>query len=203
MSTPYGGTEPPQWGQASQPPAPQPGGFPAAGHPQQPPPYGQQSGQPYGQLAGQWQYGQQQYGQQQPGFGGPSSQQHPYGQPYGQYPLQRFAGQQPVSARKGGKLLWTVIAALVAVVAALGITGFWKPGFFVTRVLDAGAVQDGVRDVLRTYGSPADSVTCPPSQPVKAGTTFTCTAVIGGQRRKVTITVKDEDGKYEVGVPEQ
>ncbi|TVT44144.1 DUF4333 domain-containing protein [Amycolatopsis rhizosphaerae] len=197
MSTPYGGNEPPQWGQAPQPPGPQSGGFPAAGQPQQPPP-SPQYGQEYGQ----------QYGQQPPGFGRPPQQQ-PYPQQYGQYPQQQFAGQQPgpfgqpAPARKGGKVLWIVIGALVVVVAALGITGFVTPGFFVSHVLDATAVQNGVKDMLSQYGTPADSVSCPPDQPVKAGTTFTCTASIGGQQQKVLVTVKDEDGLYQVGMAGQ
>ncbi len=45
------------------------------------------------------------------------------------------------------------------------------------------------------------AVTCPADQPVKTGTTFNCTATINGARKTVTLTVKDDKGKYEVGVP--
>ncbi|WAL63306.1 DUF4333 domain-containing protein [Amycolatopsis cynarae] len=186
MSTPYGGNEPPQWGQAPQPQQ-------SPGYGQQPPPSPQ--------------YGQQ-YGQQPPGFGQPTQQQ-PYPQQYGQHPQQQFAGQQPgpfgqpEPARKGGNVLWIVIGALVVVVATLGITGFVTPAFFVSHVLDATAVQNGVKDMLSQYGTPADSVSCPPDQPVKAGTTFTCTATIGGQQQKVLVTVKDKDGNYQVGMAGQ
>ncbi|MET3808567.1 hypothetical protein ABIB25_005596 [Nakamurella sp. UYEF19] len=44
-------------------------------------------------------------------------------------------------------------------------------------------------------------VVCPPDEPVKEGTTFTCTATIAGVNKSITITVKDDKGKYEVGVP--
>jgi len=45
-------------------------------------------------------------------------------------------------------------------------------------------------------------VTCPADQEVKAGTTFDCSLQIDGQAKTVKITVKDDDGTYEVGVPQ-
>lgn len=186
MSTPYGGNDPQQWGQAPQQPPqgyphqPQSGGFPAPGYPppqyRQYPPQGYPNQQqPYGQ-----QYPQQQpyYGQQSPGFGAPEPK------------------------RGGsGKLLWIVAAVVVVVIAALGITGFVVPGFFVTKVLDQSAVQDGVKQMLSRYGDPADSVTCPADQEVKAGNVFTCSAVIGGTARQITVTVLDTNGNYQVSRP--
>ncbi|WP_236793020.1 DUF4333 domain-containing protein [Amycolatopsis sp. GM8] len=213
MSTPYGGNDPQQWGQApQQPPAgypqqppsggfpaqgypPPSGGFPAQGYPQQPPQYGQYPQQPqYGQQPG-YPPQQQPYGQQypQPQYG----QQQPY---YGQQPPGFGA---PVEPRKGGmKLLWIVAGVVIVVVAALGITGFWMPGFFVTKVLDQSAVQDGVKQMLSTYGVTADSVSCPAKQAVKAGNTFTCTATVGGKQEQISVTVLDTDGNYQVGRPQ-
>lgn len=208
MSTPYGGNNPQQWGQ---PPAPGPasGGFPAQGYPgqpgygqqQYPPQYGQpqQSQQPppqqYGQQPqyGQAPYGQRQYGQQ-------------YQQQYGQQPGQYGAPMAPPERKKIGKTVWTVLGAVVVVVAAVCVTGFWKPGFFVSTVLDQNALQNGVRTVLtgqppNGYGQSVSAVSCPEKQPVKAGTTFDCSVTVGGSQKKVTITVKDADGNYEVGQP--
>lgn len=202
MSTPYGGNDPRQWAQAPG----QSGGFPAQGYPGQPA-QGQQYPPQYGQ--------QPQYTQQQPQYGQqPQWGQAPqYGQPrYGQeYPQQQYGqhGMPPASGerKKIGKGLWSVIGAVVVVVAAVCVTGFWKPGFFVTTVLDQNAVQNGVRTVLTAqppngYGhSVVSGVNCPAKQPVKAGVTFDCTATVDGAPKTVTITVKDTDGNYEVGQP--
>ncbi|HVV14783.1 DUF4333 domain-containing protein [Amycolatopsis sp.] len=222
MSTPYGGNDPQQWGQTPQGPTPTPqsGGFPAQGYPQQPqpgygqqpqygqqPPYGQpQYGQqpPYGQ---QPQYGQPQYDPSQQQYGGqyPPAQQPYYGQQPGQYDYGRQAGfgAPGQEKKKSGKLLWIIIAVLVVIVAALGVTGFWKPGFFVKQVLSQSAVQDGVKSMLSQYGKTPSAVSCPADQEVKAGTTFTCTATIDGQQQQITVTVLDSDGKYQVGRPGQ
>jgi len=161
------------------------------GMPQQGGQFGQQPQNPYGQQqAGQ--FGQQQnpYGQPNP-YG---QQQNPYGQadPYGQ--------QQP---KKSGAVLWVVVALVVLVVAAVGITGFVAPGFFVTKVFDNAQMQKDVVGVLKNdYKIPdVESATCPGEQKVKVGATFECTAQVGGNEKKVKITVKTADGEYEVGQP--
>jgi hypothetical protein len=225
MSTPYGGNDPQQWGQTPQAPGsaqqpqsggfpaqghpqqqPQSGGFPAEGYPQQQPQYGQYPQQPqYGQQPGypqqQPQYGQQpQYPQQQPG-----QQQPYYGQQQpGQYDYGQTGGfGAPVKKTKGGgKLLWIITALVIVVVAAVGVTGFLVPGFFITKVLDQTSVQNGVKQMLGTYGDTATSVSCPAKQEVKAGTTFTCTATIGGKQQQVTVTVQNDNGDYQVGHPQ-
>ncbi|MGI8589617.1 MAG: DUF4333 domain-containing protein [Nakamurella sp.] len=52
------------------------------------------------------------------------------------------------------------------------------------------------------YGLTAISgVSCPAYQPVITGTTFTCTLTVAGSPRAVILTVKDDDGKYEVAPP--
>ena len=93
-----------------------------------------------------------------------------------------------------------VLGAVVVVLIALGVTGFWKPGFFVTKIFDVTAQQAAIKEVLTTsLGTPAvESVSCPADQKVKAGNTFQCTVKVAGQEKKVTITVKDSDGNYEV-----
>lgn len=228
MSTPYGGNDPQQWGQAPQAPGsaqqpqqPQSGGFPAPGYPQQPQSggfpaqgYPQQPQPQYGQYPQQPQYGQQPgYPQQPPQSGGFPAEGYPQ-QQYGQYPQQQpYYGQQqpgqpggfgtPVAKSKGGgKLLWIITAVVIVVAAAVGVTGFWLPGFFVTKVLDQTAVQNGVTQMLATYGDTATAVSCPAKQEVKAGTTFTCTATIDGKQQQVTVTVQNDNGDYQVGHPQ-
>lgn len=204
MSTPYGGNDPQQWGQTPQAPGPVPGpqsgGFPAQGYPQQQPQYGQQYPQQpqYGQQPGYPQQQQPQYGQQYPQQ--PGQQQPYYGQQPGQY--SQPGGFGAPAKKSKGKLLWIVSAVVVVVVAAVGITGFVAPGFFVTKVLDQTAVQNGVTQMLSTYGDTATGVSCPAGQEVKAGNTFTCTATIDGRQRQVTVTVQNGNGDYQVGHPQ-
>ncbi|KOX27997.1 hypothetical protein ADK67_13010 [Saccharothrix sp. NRRL B-16348] len=229
MTSPYGpsgGNDPqPQWGQQQQPygggyPGTPSGGFPA----QQPNPYGQPdpSQQQWGQQPGQQPYtqqypagydpnnpqsnpyGQPQQGQfgQQPGQFGQPGQPGQYGQQPGQFGQPGQYGQQP-PPKKSSAVLWVVVALVVLVVAAVGITGFVAPGFFNTKVFDQAAVQSGVVGVLKDdYKiSDVESATCPAEQEVKPNTTFECTVKVGGKDKTVKITVKTEDGEYEVGQP--
>jgi hypothetical protein len=103
----------------------QPGGYPQSGEfPQQPgqPQYGQQPG--YGQQP----YGQPGYTQPYPSYDQSGGGQYP---PPGQYPPGMY-GVPPSGGGGGKKGLWIGLSvALVVILAALGITGFWKPGFFV------------------------------------------------------------------------
>ncbi|MFT7834751.1 DUF4333 domain-containing protein [Saccharothrix sp. BKS2] len=227
---PSGGNDPQQqWGQ--QPygggyPGTPSGGFPA----QQPNPYGQpdpsqqQQQQQWGQQdpsQQQQQWGQQQpYPQQQyPGGYEQNPQSNPYGQPqqgqygqpgpgqqygqYQQYGQQGQYGQQPPQKKKSSAVLWVVVALVVLVVAAVGITGFVAPGFFKKKVFDSAEVQKGVVTILTDVYkiSDVESATCPADQEVKPNTTFECTAKIDGEDKTVKITVKTEDGEYEVGQP--
>lgn len=174
--------------------APQQGGYDPTQQVQNPygtPPQGGQFGQqqpqnPYGTPPQGGQYGQQQ---------NPYGQPNPYGQqqnPYGQ--------QQP---KKSGAVLWVVVALVVLVAAAVGITGFVAPGFFVTKVFDNAEVQKGVVSILKNdYKIPdVESASCTGEHTVKVGATFECTAKVGGNDKKVKITVKTADGEYEVGQP--
>ena len=75
------------------------------------------------------------------------------------------------------------------------------------RTFNADKVAAGVSKILTDptpggYGQTGVSdVTCPPREPVVVNSTFTCTATINGAPKSILITVKDESGKYEVGVP--
>jgi len=180
----YGGQSyppPSQYGQ--QPSGTQPAYDPSGAQPA----YGQQ---PYGQPA----YGQQSaYGQQQPAYG------QQYGQP--------GYGQPTEPAKKSNTGLIIGIVALVVVLAVAAILLWVWPGFISKKVFDQTKVEAGVTQILTTappngYGQTnVTNVTCPADQAVKAGTTFDCSVQIDGQPKTVTVTVKDDSGTYEVGVP--
>ncbi|WP_019813235.1 DUF4333 domain-containing protein [Saccharomonospora saliphila] len=74
----------------------------------------------------------------------------------------------------------------------------------VSKVFDADTMRESVRSVLTgSYElDGVERVDCPSGRPVEAGTTFDCTAVVDGQTRRVPITVSDDDGRYEVGYPD-
>ncbi|AXB42955.1 hypothetical protein A4R43_10695 [Amycolatopsis albispora] len=71
------------------------------------------------------------------------------------------------------------------------------------KLFDHGAVAQGVRQVLTQSFEITDlgAVVCPPGQPVRAGHTFDCQAQVGAEQRSVPITVKTDEGEYEVGAP--
>lgn len=137
-----------------------------------------------------------------PAGGGPAAAVGQQPQPGGQYGQPGGFGQQPAPKKKSSTLviLIIIVVVLIAVVAFLG---FVTPGFFNKKVFDNNAVQEGVSTVLKNdYKLKVSSVTCPADQPVKASTTFTCKATVDGQEKSVTITVKSDDGHYEVGQPQ-
>ncbi|MFI6027571.1 DUF4333 domain-containing protein [Amycolatopsis magusensis] len=71
------------------------------------------------------------------------------------------------------------------------------------KLFDHAAVAEGVRQVLtQNFGvTELGAVLCPPGQPVRSGHTFDCQAQIGGEQRPVPITVKTDEGEYEVAAP--
>jgi Domain of unknown function (DUF4333) len=98
---------------------------------------------------------------------------------------------------------WIALAAVGAVVVAILVLGFITPGWFVTRVFDASAVQTGVAKIL-TDNYAVDGVAdvhCPEGVQVTPGATFTCDATIDGDPVKVPVRVTDGKGGYEVGRP--
>ncbi|NIH77841.1 hypothetical protein [Amycolatopsis viridis] len=129
------GQQPDPHAQQPDPHGQQPGAYPQSGDfPQQGGQYGQQypGQQPYGQPEyGQQPYGQTEYGQQpygQPGYG----QQYPGYDPNYPQTAQFGYGAPPPGGGGSKKGLWIGLSVgLVVVLAALGITGFWAPGFFL------------------------------------------------------------------------
>ncbi len=192
------------------------------GAPQGQPGYGQQApgyGQPgYGQPS----YGQPGYGQgQQPGYGAqpPIYGQPGYGQPgYGQQDVGQGYGQQQYGqygqnynqygqgqpARSTNKGLIIGLSSLVAVLAILAILLFLWPGWLNKQVFDQKAVEGAVVNLVKdSYNMKATAASCPKAgdTQVKAGNTFDCTVTVDGNPKTVTVTVKDDKGTYEVGVP--
>lgn len=74
----------------------------------------------------------------------------------------------------------------------------------VPVTFDEAAVQDAVHKVLvESYQiKNLGVVICPADQRVQAGTTFFCTTTVDGASKKVRIKVRDDDGRYSVGMPE-
>lgn len=215
---PYGtggqpGYQAPDQQQPSYGQPPNSGGYqqPAQGYgqPEYPPTaqYGQQPGygqQGYGQQPPSYDQGQQGYGQQ-PQYGQPAQQ---YGQPqYGQQGYGQFDPNAGVPPKKSNSGLIIGISALVVVLAAAAVLLFLWPGWLSKTTFDNNAVQTDVQKILTDapdagFGlSDVGSVTCPSGQEVTAGHTFSCDVSVGGEAKKVTITVKDDTGTYEVGYP--
>ncbi|WP_196073436.1 DUF4333 domain-containing protein [Nakamurella alba] len=77
----------------------------------------------------------------------------------------------------------------------------------VGRIFDQVALESGVMKILTDqapggYGLVGiEKVSCPTNQPVAAGTSFVCSVLQDGLLKSVTVTVKDDDGLYEVGIP--
>ena len=182
-AAPYGA--PPEYNPAAYG---QPGQYPP------PPQYGQPG--PYGQPP--------QYGQYPPP---PPGQFPPPGQP-GQYPGYPQPGAEEAS-KKSVRALGTVLGVLAGLVLLVVlVTGFWKPGFFVTTKLDVDKAQQGVQQILTDesggYGAKnVQDVKCNNGQnpTVKKGDTFTCEVSVDGTKRQVTVTFQDDKGTYEVGRP--
>lgn len=79
------------------------------------------------------------YGQQ-PGYGPPPQQQPGYGPPQpphqqGGYQQPGYPGGEPPKKKTGPVI--AVVVAVVVILAAVGITGFWQPGFFLADESDS------------------------------------------------------------------
>jgi hypothetical protein len=149
--------------------------------------------------------------------------QYPYGQPGGyEQPANPYTppgaqfGEPPTTAdgegQKGSKRSAAILVAvgllLAAVVAAVAVVGFWKPGYFMTTKLDVAKAQQGVQNILTDqvngYGvKDVKDVKCNKGEnpTVKKGETFNCDATVDGQHKQVTVTFQDDSGTYEVGRP--
>ncbi len=177
---------PPQQGAWSQ----QPPHTPAWGMPAQPP-----QGQPPQPSWGQPPQPQQQSWGPPPSANQPWQQAGQPGQPeYGQFPQSTGSGKSKLP----------LILGLGAVVLLLVIAGVLAALFLRPSVLDQGAVQDGVTDILtNSYGIQGVSdVSCPSDQKVESGASFTCNVSVDGEPRTVTIRIIDDEGTYEVSKPQ-
>ena len=168
-----------------------------------------------GYPSGQGPYGSEpEYGWQQPeyepagGYGaGPPPGVDPYRpEQQGRREPPWAPGYAPASRRSARKRRpppWIPLAVAGAVVVVLLVLGFVTPGWFVTRVFDTAAVQNGVAKILTDdYGAEGVAdVRCPENIGVAAGATFTCDATIDGDRVTVPVRVTDGAGRYEVGRP--
>lgn len=107
------------------------------------------------------------------------------------------------SAHRRSRPRWILPAVAGAVVVVLLVLGFLTPGWFVTRVFDTAAVQNGVAKILADdYGAEGVvDVRCPENVGVTAGATLTCDATIDGDPVKVPVRVTNGAGRYEVGRP--
>ncbi|GGM71545.1 hypothetical protein GCM10012275_47510 [Longimycelium tulufanense] len=210
MTTPYGpsgGNDPQQWGQQPYGSGTPSGGVPAPGQGG----YGQPGG--YGQGYGA---DPSQGGAAYPGYGPPGQPPQQYTGSYGQpggYPQQpgypggfgQYGGMTPATApKKKSAMPWLLTGAVVVVVAVVLVLGFVWPAWFMTKVFDEAAVQNGVHKILTEHYNltRVENVSCPADQPVKTGTTFTCELTVDGKPKKVTITVKSDSGEYEVPQPQ-
>lgn len=115
----------------------------------------------------------------------------------------------PVIATRSGRRrpVWLIGAGVAVIaVAAVGITGFWKPGFFVTRQLNVSKVQEGVQHILTDpntgYGlSGVSGVSCNDGHNPSGdqGTKFRCSLSVNGAQHSVEVSVVDDHGTYQVG----
>jgi hypothetical protein len=99
---------------------------------------------------------------------------------------------------------WVTALAAVALLALVGVLGFIRPGFFVTKVFDQAAVQNGVRAVLvhsyRITG--VSEVVCPGTQRVLPGRDFYCVARVNNTPSRVRVLPTDTMGHYQVSRPD-
>ncbi|GAB3885807.1 DUF4333 domain-containing protein [Kibdelosporangium lantanae] len=70
-------------------------------------------------------------------------------------------------------------------------------------VLDGKTVEQGVTTVLvEKYEIDASDVRCPDNEEIKVGNMFDCSVKVSGQPKKVTLTIQDDKGTYDIGYPE-
>lgn len=212
MTTPYGGNDPQQWGGQQPQWGQQPGGeqqwgqqpgYPQSGpQPQQYPPSGPQPQQP---APDQWGQQWQQPAQQQPQY---EQQWQQPAQPQTQY--QQYPGYSPYPSFEDGEKkskawLWITLTVVALAIAAVAVLGFWKPGFFNTKVFDNASLEEGVVQISKEkFGVEATNVSCPDDIKVENGATGECTATVNGEQKKVPITVTNADAdppEYRVDQP--
>lgn len=175
-----------------------PGGYPAAGQPGDGPRYGWEepayAPDPRGTEA--YRTGRADAAGRHASGTDAEPAEPPWGQPYPSRPRR-------AAPSRTSRLPWVLAGVAAALAAAVLVLGFVVPGWFVTRVLDSAAVQEGVAVVL-TDDYRADGVAdvrCPSDVKIVAGAAFSCEATIDGDPVTVPVRIIDDDGGYEVGRP--
>ena len=132
-------------------------------------------------------------------------------EPRGEQSDYSYSSESPDSSGSGGRRgLWlTLAAALVVLAGAVALSAFVWPGW-VDKTLSQTAVQDGVQNVLTNkdaaqgYGlDKVSDVSCPSGMKATTGETFTCQVKVDDKNMRVTVTVTDDDGTYEVSEPSE
>lgn len=215
VASQFGGNHTQPWTSAT--PAAAPGPGPAPGYAQPPTPTGY--GQPghYQQAPRPVGYPQGPSYQQAPGYPAGTGTYPPGpGYAHPQQPNQPAFGESPTDNidftpnTKGPGRRRTLIligaAVALAVIAVVGVTGFWKPGFFITRQLNITKVTEGVQHILTDpnagYGiSGVSGLNCNNGQNPSGdqGTKFSCALTVNGAKHNVEVTVVDDHGTYQVG----
>ncbi|WP_231390347.1 DUF4333 domain-containing protein [Nocardia sp. CNY236] len=109
--------------------------------------------------------------------------------------------QPPAQPGKGkGLIIGLSIASLLVIGGVVALVLVLNS----RAVLDHVAVQEGVTEVLsQSYGiQDVSGVSCPSDQKVEIDATFECDLKVGGEAKKVSIKITEEDEPtYEVGRP--
>lgn len=105
--------------------------------------------------------------------------------------------------RQRGLVITMLVLVVVILALVVGLLAFAVgPRFARTNVLDRSAVEQGVAGIVtQDWRRKVDAVRCPPDQPARAGTSFSCSATIDGRPQQVPVDVLDERGLYQVGQP--
>jgi hypothetical protein len=119
-------------------------------------------------------------------------------------PARRAGGPgSGVNQADGSVPPWLFGVAVLVLVTMVVVLSFVTPGFFVTKVFDQVAVQNGVRSILiddyRIQN--VAEVVCPAGQRVLPGRDFTCVTRINNSPAQVRVVIRDSSGRYQVSRP--
>lgn len=116
-------------------------------------------------------------------------------------------GESPARGRSRAALAAALGGAVLVIAALVALSAFVWPGW-VTKTLSQTSVEQGVERLLTApvdqdgYGlEDVSEVSCPSGMKAQAGVTFTCAVKIAGENRRVTVTVLNDDGDYDVSQP--
>ncbi|WP_159067506.1 DUF4333 domain-containing protein [Gordonia iterans] len=116
-------------------------------------------------------------------------------------------GRSPARGRSRAALGAALGGAVLVIAALVALSAFVWPGW-VTKTLSQTSVEQGVERLLTApvdqdgYGlDDVSEVSCPSGMKAQAGVQFTCAVKIAGENRRVTVTVLNDDGDYDVSQP--